>query len=466
MLAKKSNIPFWKQQFWKLLYKIYSSNVKGSGILRHRITPLGYIAGIALVFALSLRLGSNDNTLFGFIACVAALIMVAFVSVFFRRAKISVKRSLPRMGTVGQECSYTIDVMNHSRTPLSSAYLRELPVNMLPSQDVFVYSVEPGEQERNLFDRLFIVYRWIWLTENRTSFYWIDSHPIRVSGKKSVSVQINIIPRRRGLLPLANIKLILPDPLYLFQRCKNVEQTEDSIIVFPKRYQIRSLNQAGEAHNQVGGEGQSNQIGESSEFVSLRDYRSGDPLKHLDWKSWAKTGQPVVREYEDVFYPRHGLILDTGAAPTYHEEFEEAVSVASSFACSMDTNQGLLDLVFIQQGTQILTVGKGVNPLDEMMEALACAEMETNPNWDELTKKVLDLTSELSSCIMVFAQWSEERAKLANMVAAAGVSTVVFLVSSDEQKSREVISENSVAGAVHLLKVGAIQEGLDQVLGP
>ena len=54
-------------------------------------------------------------------------------------------------------------------------------------------------------------------------------------------------------------------------------------------------------------------VGESEEFVSLRDYRRGDPMRHIHWKSWAKTGKPIVKEFQDEFFVRHALILDTFA---------------------------------------------------------------------------------------------------------------------------------------------------------
>ena len=48
---------------------------------------------------------------------------------------------------------------------------------------------------------------------------------------------------------------------------------------------------------------------------SLRDYRPGDPLQRVHWKSFARTGRPVVKEYQDEFFERHALVLDTGTAP-------------------------------------------------------------------------------------------------------------------------------------------------------
>lgn len=433
-------------------------------MLQHRITPLGYIIGLCLILAMALRLGSSENTLFSIIATLAAMLLFSFVSVFFRRGKLSIQRSLPKMGTVGIPLHYTVTIETDHWWTVSSARLRELPARNIPSEDVFVYSVEPGEESRNAFDRLFVLYRWKWLTDSRQGFYAQDSHPIKVSSKSPDKVRMEFIPKRRGVLPICNMRVLLPDPLFLFQRCVGVKQTQDSVLVLPKRYKIDSLKMLGEAQNQVGGEAQSRQIGQSSEFVSLRGYRPGDPLKHVDWKSWAKTGQPVVREYEDVYFPRHGLVLDTGVHPTLHEEFEEAVSVAASFACSIETNEGLLDLVMMQQQAKVVTVGKGVEQLDHMMEVLACAEMETRPNWNELITQVCDIAPDFSGCIMVFADWDRDRCNLLNRVVSMGVTVVALLVYNDEKSTQQLMQDFTPSVRVHLLKAGQVQKGLDQAL--
>jgi len=80
-------------------------------------------------------------------------------------------------------------------------------------------------------------------------------------------------------------------------------------------------------------------VGQSEEFVSLRDYRRGDPLRHIHWRSWAKAGKPVVKEFEDEFFVRHALVLDTFIDDPHSELFEEAVSVAASFASTVLTQR-------------------------------------------------------------------------------------------------------------------------------
>ena len=71
----------------------------------------------------------------------------------------------------------------------------------------------------------------------------------------------------------------------------------------------------GQRKYQPGGVALASSIGESDEFVALRDYRAGDPMRRIHWRSWARVGRPVVREYQDEFFVRHALVLDTFAPP-------------------------------------------------------------------------------------------------------------------------------------------------------
>ena len=70
-------------------------------------------------------------------------------------------------------------------------------------------------------------------------------------------------------------------------------------------------------------------------------------MRRIHWRSWAKLGRPVVKEFQDEFFVRHALVLDTFTDPDDVQIFEEAVSIAASFACSIDTQESLLDLLFV-----------------------------------------------------------------------------------------------------------------------
>jgi len=124
----------------------------------------------------------------------------------------------------------------------------------------------------------------------------------------------------------------------------------------------------------------------------------------------------------------------------------------------------MLDLVLMQQDSKVLTVGKGINKLDHMLEVLACAELETQANWEDLTKDVIQLAPSFSGCIMVFGDWSEERANLVNRTKAMGVTIMCLLVYSDQEEVDKLLSEIGCGVQVHLLKVGQIQKHLDLAL--
>src|SRR5207237_287835 len=81
----------------------------------------------------------------------------------------------------------------------------------------------------------------------------------------------------------------------------------------PPRHPVRRFTLAGARRFQKGGVSLASRVGESEEFVSLRDYRPGDPLRLIHWKSWARRGRPVVKEFQDEFFVRYGLVLDTFA---------------------------------------------------------------------------------------------------------------------------------------------------------
>ncbi len=59
----------------------------------------------------------------------------------------------------------------------------------------------------------------------------------------------------------------------------------------------------------------------------------------------------------------------------YSETFEEAISVAASFACGVLTQESLLDLLFVGAQAYCFTTGRGLAHVDQMLEILASVRM-------------------------------------------------------------------------------------------
>ncbi|QYM77040.1 DUF58 domain-containing protein [Leucobacter luti] len=68
-------------------------------------------------------------------------------------------------------------------------------------------------------------------------------------------------------------------------------------------------------------------------FHAVRDYAHGDSRRHIHWRSTAKTGTIMVRQYEESQTARSAILFDANLAEYENAEaFELGVSVAASLA--------------------------------------------------------------------------------------------------------------------------------------
>ncbi|MDQ3736897.1 MAG: DUF58 domain-containing protein, partial [Actinomycetota bacterium] len=100
------------------------------------------------------------------------------------------------------------------------------------------------------------------------------------------------------------------------------------IVVYPEVFELESFPVQGWS---VEPGGRSSFVGQGDEFSGLREYRWGDDRRHIHWKSVARTGELVVKEFAHNAPRRHAVILDLKAGIHVPEaEVEDAVSAAGS----------------------------------------------------------------------------------------------------------------------------------------
>ncbi len=87
-------------------------------------------------------------------------------------------------------------------------------------------------------------------------------------------------------------------------------------------------------------------------FHALREYVRGDDLRHVHWRSSARAGQLLVRQYHQT-RRNHATVIVDDARDSYktEDDFELAVSIAASLVarCALDDT----DLTFVC-GTEFL----------------------------------------------------------------------------------------------------------------
>jgi uncharacterized protein (DUF58 family) len=168
-----------------------------------------------------------------------------------------------------------------------------------------------------------------------------------------------------------------------------------------------------------------------------------------------------VKEFEDEFFMRHALILDTFTQRPYSDEFEEAVSVAASFACTVVTQESLLDLLFVGPQAYCFTAGRGLAHSDQMLEILASVRPCADKAFGALEHLVVDHVGVVSGCICVLLAWDPERMELVRKLRALGLPVLVLIVRRPgDTRSLEPGPMQDQPDRLHSLEVGQIEEGL------
>jgi uncharacterized protein (DUF58 family) len=224
------------------------------------------------------------------------------------------------------------------------------------------------------------------------------------------------------------VQLSRTDPLGLMRGLAGIAAS-GRVIALPKRYRLPTIALPGQRRFQQGGVTLATSVGDSEEFIGLREYRPGDPLQRVHWKSYARTGLPIVKEFQDEFFERHALILDTSTSRGEDAAFEEAVAVAASFVYAIDTRECLLDLLFVGGEVRTYTAGRGQMQLEHMLEVLAGVAPSEPSAFAELSRAVLAQRAGLTSCIVVLLEWDEARKSFIDALRRTGVELRVLLVS-------------------------------------
>ena len=416
--------------------------------MRRRFTTAGlFVAGATGVDI------ENTVTYQSFTLLLAFLIL-SLVSCFFFRARFSVTRRLPRVGTAGQPLHYRVQIKNLTAKAQTGLVFLDnladprppfpewLAFHMAESRRVRPFRVSQRRQ-RNPF-------RLATLKE-------AEIPPLPANGE--IETGAELFPLRRGILHLTGATLGRPDPIGLFRSFIKIPAAQ-TVLILPKRYPLPAIALPGALRYQEGGVALAANIGRSEEFVALREYRHGDPLRHIHWRSWAKVGKPIVKEFEDEFFVRHALVLDTFDEEPNSEILEEAVSVAASFACTILTQESLLDLLFVGNQSYCFTAGRGLAQADRMLEILASVKNCADKKFETLEQLVLNHVSIVSGCVCIFQKWDEARKKFVEKLRALNVPLLVLVVTPAGVNNLDAGPLRDDPKNFHVLEMGKIEETL------
>jgi uncharacterized protein (DUF58 family) len=138
-----------------------------------------------------------------------------------------------------------------------------------------------------------------------------------------------VVPtKRRGVIPIGPVRTVRADPVGLVRR-EIVWAERVELFVHPRTVSIPSMSTG--FIRDLEGNPTRDLTNLDVSFHALREYVPGDERRSIHWKSTAKTGRYMVRQYEES-RRSHLMVALSLAEADYadDDEFELAVSVAGS----------------------------------------------------------------------------------------------------------------------------------------
>src|SRR6185295_8398660 len=113
---------------------------------------------------------------------------------------------------------------------------------------------------------------------------------------------------RRGLYTLTGYRVATKFPFALFRKSRDVDAPLE-VLVYPSRVTVARPSPRSQRRG---------------EFFGLREHRSGDDRRDVHWRSSARTGRLLVREYEDEHARRVVICVDNAVPEATRDALADA----------------------------------------------------------------------------------------------------------------------------------------------
>ena len=132
-------------------------------------------------------------------------------------------------------------------------------------------------------------------------------------GREEIDRTQDVQLRYRGTYTLGLDAVEVGDTLQLFRLRPRIKKR--TFRVYPRVIPVEGLAPGSDRRAGTSQVGEAGMIPDYSLFNHLREYRSGESIRHLAWRKFASTGKPVVREYDATSEPSVLMYLDLRPVP-------------------------------------------------------------------------------------------------------------------------------------------------------
>jgi len=348
-----------------------------------------FLAAAAAAALAALILGEKD--LLRVALLLAALPLLASSYVGRTRYRLACSRSLdPHRAQVGASARVILRLQNLSRLPTGTMLL----------EDRLPYAL--GSRPRLVLERL--------------------------GAHQASSVAYTVRADVRGRYEVGPLVVRLTDPFGLCELTRAFPSV-DKLTVIPQVHTLQAIRLAGEFAGSGDSRARSVAV-HGEDDAATREYRHGDDLRRVHWRSTARVGELMVRREEQPWESRATVVLDTrsrahrGEGPT--ASFEWAVSAAASMAVHLRHGGYKLRLVSDSGIDVDATEADGDGPL---LDQLADVRLSEGTDVASLVDQVRR-RNDGGLILGVFGLLSVAEAELLGGLRSNGTTCVALLVNS------------------------------------
>ncbi len=350
-----------------------------------RLTPRGRYLVWALAALGLMGLDTMSTRIFVLFSVAAGLFLAAGAFSFRRRPRVELAGGLPVRATAGTPVTFRLGIESAAGCPDLRLSFPSLPGIEFdpPAIDV---PVEPG---------------------------------------RPASAAVTLKPVRRGRYALQGPRVARTDPLGL-ALTRPAPQPGSTLLVYPRFFALERFDIPLGRRHQPGGVPLSAHTGDSVEFIGTREYREGDPIRHIHWRSWARRGLPVVKEHQEEYFCRIAIVLDT--FQPQDAAFEASISVVASIADFFSRSEYIVDILAAGPDVYEVSAGRSLGYLENILDVLACIESCPAPPFRTIGPALFDRLAQLSTVVVILQDWDAPRREFLERVRSAGTAARVIIV--------------------------------------
>lgn len=266
---------------------------------------------------------------------------------------------------------------------------------------------------------------------------------------------------RRGHYPLTGLRQESYFPFGVW-RDFVIHRKEHALLVHPWFQPLLDMDIPVGRRYQPGGVALSSNVGDSTEFLGTREYRFGDSVRDIHWRSWARIGKPVVKEFQEEYFCRIALLLDTFLPQeSDRDDFEAALSMAAAVSDHLAEGEYIIDLFAAGPELYSLQAGRNIAHLENVLDVLACLEPCREPPFQRIAPVLLENMVNTTTAVLVLLDWDEAREGLVRVLKDHGPAIKTILVRS-RPPTLDPSAAEELLGPVTRLAPEDIWNGVDR----